>query len=119
MDPLISGIGWVKELIEIAGGNPIFPELSKQGLARERVVDMDDVIRADPDLIIASWCGKRVNIEAIRRRPGWYQINAVRNNRIHEIKSMYILQPGPAALTEGLNQLHQLISKTARAMNPS
>jgi iron complex transport system substrate-binding protein len=117
MDPLISGIRWVEELIEIAGGEPVFPELREQRLAKNRIIDQSDVVGANPDLIIASWCGKRVNIEAIRQRPGWHQIEAVKHNRIHEIKSTYILQPGPAALTEGLTQLRRLIGETAKAIS--
>jgi len=117
MDPLISGIRWVEELIEIVGGEPIFPELREHRLAKDRIVDPVEVVRRDPDLIIASWCGKRVNIEAIRERPGWREITAVKHNRIHEIKSTYILQPGPAVLTEGLTQLRRLISETARAIS--
>jgi iron complex transport system substrate-binding protein len=116
MDPLISGIRWVEELIEIAGGEPIFPELREHRLAKDRIVDPVEVVRRDPDLIIASWCGKRVNIEAICERPGWHEITAVKHNRVHEIKSTYILQPGPAVLTEGLTQLHRLINETAIAI---
>jgi iron complex transport system substrate-binding protein len=116
MDPLISGIRWVEELIEVAGGDPIFPEIRERKLARDRVVEPAEVARRNPDLIIASWCGKRVNVESIRQRPGWQDVPAVKHNRIHEIKSTYILQPGPAALTEGLAQLRRLIGETAQAM---
>jgi iron complex transport system substrate-binding protein len=116
MDPLISGIRWVEELIEVAGGDPIFPEIRERKLAKERVIESAEVVRRNPDLIIASWCGKRVNIESIRQRPGWQDVSAVRRNRIYEIKSTYILQPGPAALTDGLAQLRKFIGETARAM---
>ncbi|HEX8090214.1 MAG TPA: cobalamin-binding protein [Blastocatellia bacterium] len=116
MDPLISGIRWVEELMEVVGGEPVFPQLREQRLAKNRIIDPADVVAANPDLIIASWCGKRVNIEAIRQRPGWHQIEAVKHDRIHEIKSSYILQPGPAALTEGLTQLRGLISAAAKAI---
>jgi len=104
-DPLISGIGWVSELIEIAGGEDIFPELRFQKAAKDRIVTPDAVIAAAPDVILASWCGKKVVPEKIRARPGWSEIPAVRDNRIVEIKSPLILQPGPAALTDGLDAI--------------
>jgi len=113
MEPLISGICWVEELIEIAGGQPIFPELREHRLARDRIVEQDAVARRNPQVIIASWCGRRLNAATIRNRPGWQEVSAVRHNRIHEIKSTYILQPGPASLTEGLAQLSQIISRAA------
>lgn len=118
MNPIITGIRWVVELIEVAGGQPIFPEMSEQALAKNRIVEPAEVVRRNPDLIIASWCGKRVNPDSIRQRPGWHEVTAIKQNRIHEIKSTYILQPGPAVLTEGLTQLHQILSETARAMHP-
>lgn len=104
--PLISGIRWVEELIEIAGGTPIFPELADARLGRERIVDPAEVARRDPEVIFASWCGKRVNPAKIRGRAGWGSVSAVRHDRIFEVKSTYILQPGPASLTEGVRQLH-------------
>jgi iron complex transport system substrate-binding protein len=104
-DPLISGIGWVSELIEIAGGEEVFPELRKQKAAKDRIVSPRDVIAAAPDVILASWCGKKVVPDKIRQRPGWDTIPAVRNCRIVEIKSPLILQPGPAALTDGLDAI--------------
>ncbi len=107
--PLISGIQWVEELVEIAGGDPIFPELRHKKLAKERIVEPDDVVRRNPEVIVASWCGKPVRQERIATRSGWHEIAAVRDGRIHEIKSAYILQPGPAALTEGVRQLHDII----------
>jgi iron complex transport system substrate-binding protein len=110
MDPIISGIRWVDELIEIAGGDPVFPELRSKSLAKDRIIKAEEVIARNPEVIIASWCGKRMVAEKIVSRPGWDRINAVKNSRIHEIKSAYILQPGPAALTEGLAQLHRIIS---------
>jgi iron complex transport system substrate-binding protein len=113
-DPLISGIRWVEELIDIAGGDPIFPELCNARLGRERIVSSDEVIRRRPDLIIASWCGKRVNREKIASRSGWQDVPAVRNRQIYEIKSAFILQPGPAALTEGVRQLQEIISRVAQ-----
>jgi iron complex transport system substrate-binding protein len=104
-DPLISGIGWVSELIEIAGGVDILPDLRARKSARERIVAPEAVRDLAPDVILASWCGKKVNIERIRSRPGWETVPAIRNNRIVEIKSPLILQPGPAALTDGLDAI--------------
>jgi iron complex transport system substrate-binding protein len=104
-DPLISGIGWVSELIEIAGGKEVFSKLRKQKAAQDRIVLPQDVIAAAPDIILASWCGKKVVFDKIRQRAGWDAIPAVRNGRIFEIKSALILQPGPAALTDGLDSI--------------
>ena len=104
-DPLISGIGWVSELIAIAGGVDVFAELSKQKAAKDRIVAPDAVIAAAPDVILASWCGKKVVPDKIRARAGWSGIPAIRDNRIVEIKSPLILQPGPAALTNGLDAI--------------
>src|SRR6185436_19997263 len=97
--PLISGIRWVDELVEIAGGAPLFPELRSASLAKHRIVNADDVAARDPEVIVASWCGKAMKKRTIVERPGWDAISAVRHDRIHEIKSTYILQPGPASLT--------------------
>jgi iron complex transport system substrate-binding protein len=110
-DPLISGIQWVEELVAIAGGEPIFPELSAARLAKDRIVDPREVARRDPAIVFASWCGKKVNFDRIRKRPGWDAVAAVRCNRIYEIKSTYILQPGPASLTEGIRQLQLAIQE--------
>ncbi len=104
-DPLISGIGWVSELIEIAGGEDILPNLRFQQAAKDRIVLPELVRAAAPDVILASWCGKKVVADRIRGRPGWDAIPAVRNDRIVEIKSSLILQPGPAALTDGLDAI--------------
>lgn len=104
-EPLISGIGWVSELIAIAGGDDVFPQLARKKAAKDRIVSPEAVVAADPDVILASWCGKKVVADRIRRRPGWNGIAAVRNDRILEIKSSLILQPGPAALTDGLDAL--------------
>jgi iron complex transport system substrate-binding protein len=109
-DPLISGIRWVEELIEAAGGECIFPELRKHQGAKNRIVNPADVIERDPEVIIGSWCGRAVKKEWIRNRDGWDRISAVRSNHIYEIKSAYILQPGPAALTEGLRQVHAILA---------
>jgi len=108
-DPLISGIRWTEELVAIAGGEPIFPELKDAGLAKDRIVTGEQVIARAPDLIIGSWCGKPVRKERIASRPGWHEVPAVKNGHIYEVKSTYILQPGPAALTEGVTQLEKII----------
>jgi len=104
-DPLISGIGWVSELVEIAGGEDALPSLRLRQAAKDRIILPDAVREAAPDVILASWCGKKVVPDRIRQRPGWDKIPAVRNNRIVEIKSPLILQPGPAALTDGLDAI--------------
>jgi iron complex transport system substrate-binding protein len=104
-DPIISGIGWVSELIEIAGGEDVLPKLRFQQAAKDRIISPDVVRVAAPDVILASWCGKKVVPDRIRQRPGWSEIPAVRNDRIVEIKSPLILQPGPAALTDGLDAI--------------
>jgi iron complex transport system substrate-binding protein len=117
-DPLITGIRWVEELIEIAGGEPVFPALRLEQSAKNRIVDPANVVVRDPEVIIASWCGMKVNKDAIRNRPGWSEIAAVRNNHIYEIKSTYILQPGPAALTEGVRQLHAILARVAGTVPP-
>jgi len=111
-DPLISGIRWTEELVEIAGGEPIFPELASAGLAKDRIVSSDQVIARAPEVIIGSWCGKPVRKERIAARPGWQEVPAVRDGQIYEVKSTYILQPGPAALTEGVRQLHDIIRRS-------
>jgi iron complex transport system substrate-binding protein len=103
--PLIAGIGWVSELIEAAGGDDVFAHLRTGRSARERIVTPEAVIAARPEIILASWCGKRVVPERIASRPGWDTIPAVRDGRIVEIKSPLILQPGPAALTDGLDAI--------------
>jgi iron complex transport system substrate-binding protein len=104
-DPLISGIGWVSELIEIAGGQDVLPKLRLQHAAKDRIVLPDIVRDCAPDVILASWCGKKVVPSRIKNRLGWSEIPAVRNDRIIEIKSPLILQPGPAALTDGLDAI--------------
>jgi iron complex transport system substrate-binding protein len=109
-DPLISGIGWVSELIEVAGGEDVFAALRSRASARDRIVPPADVVAAAPDLILASWCGKKVAPDRIRERLGWDAIPAVRSGRIVEIKSPLILQPGPAALTDGLDAMRAAIA---------
>ena len=111
-DPLISGICWVDELIEIAGGDAIFPQLRNAALAKDRIVTPETVRAADPDVIIASWCGKAMKKRTIVERPGWSDVSAVRHDHIYEIKSTYILQPGPASLTEGVARLHDCIARS-------
>ena len=108
-DPLISGIRWVEELVEIAGGAPVFPELRAEHDAKHRIVTPETVAGRDPEIIIASWCGRKVNKDWIRARPGWDNVAAVRTGEIHEIKSTIILQPGPAALTDGVRRLREII----------
>lgn len=108
-DPLISGIRWTEELVEIAGGEPIFPELAQASLAKDRIVTSEQVVDRAPEVIIGSWCGKPVRKERIAARPGWDLVPAVRDGRIFEVKSTYILQPGPAALTDGVAQLEAIL----------
>ncbi|HAC34770.1 MAG TPA: cobalamin-binding protein [Gammaproteobacteria bacterium] len=114
-EPLISAIRWVSELIGIAGGEDIFPELAEQPLGRNRILtDPDEVIRRQPDVIIGSWCGKKFRPEKVAARPGWQALPAVRNQELHEIKSALILQPGPAALSDGLNALATIVQRWAQ-----
>jgi iron complex transport system substrate-binding protein len=109
-EPPISAIRWVSELIELAGGEDIFPELAQRPLGKDRIVaDPAEVVRRAPDIIIGSWCGKKFRPEKVAARPGWADIAAVRTGQLFEIKSADILQPGPAALTDGAEQLHRLI----------
>ncbi|HVU47868.1 MAG TPA: cobalamin-binding protein [Terracidiphilus sp.] len=109
-DPLISGIPWVEELIQIAGGDPIFPELQKCGKARDRIVHPAAVIERNPEIVLASWCGMKVKKEQIVARGGWGRINAVQRGHIYEIPGTCILQPGPASLTDGVRQLHAVLA---------
>lgn len=123
-DPLISGIRWVEELIEIAGGEPVFPELRSSRSAKERIVSPGDVLAKNPEVILASWCGMKVNKEAIRRRVGWEAMSAIQRGQVFEIKSAYILQPGPAALTEGVRQIHFALARVcgmevSKALQPA
>ena len=109
-DPPISAIRWVSELIDIAGGDDIFPELAAASLGRDRiVVDPMEVVRRRPDIIIGSWCGKKFAPQRVAARPGWQEVPAVRDGELHEIKSPLILQPGPAALTDGLDALQRIV----------
>ncbi len=113
-DPLISGIRWVSELIGVAGGTDCFPELAAESLGRNRIIaDPTRVIDAAPDVIIGSWCGKKFRPERVAERPGWERIPAVRDGHVYEVKSALILQPGPAALTDGLRALHEIVARAA------
>ncbi len=117
-EPLISGIRWVEELVEIAGGTPVFPELRTAALGRDRIVSAERVIAAAPDVFIGSWCGKPVRKDKVRRRPGWEAVPFVMHDRLYEVKSTYILQPGPAALTEGVRQLHAVLCRAVGVEPP-
>ena len=110
--PMISGIGWVSELIEVAGGRDIFAELSGCKCAKDRIVTTEEVIRREPDIIIGFWCGKKFRPEKVAIRPGFEHLPAVSRGAIHEIKSSLILQPGPAALTDGLAALQRIIEQS-------
>jgi len=112
--PQISAIRWVSELIGIAGGDDVFPELALQALGRDRIVaDPLEVPRRAPHLIFGSWCGKKFSPRLVAARPGWADVPAVRDGELHEVKSSIILQPGPAALTDGLRELHRVIARWA------
>lgn len=118
-EPMISAIQWVSELIGIAGGDDVFPELAVQRMGRDRVItDPLEPARRAPELIVGSWCGKRFRPERVAARPGWDQVPAVRTGALVEIKSCDILQPGPAALTDGLEQLHKAISAVQTSASP-
>jgi len=113
-DPMISGIRWVSELVGIAGGDDIFPECAASSLAKGRILaDPGEIIRRAPDIILGSWCGKKFRREKVAARPGWDAIPAVRDGQLHEIKSPIILQPGPAALTDGVNEIARIIGAWA------
>ena len=115
-DPMISGISWVSELIGVAGGEDCFPEKAREALAKQRIIpDPDEVVRRAPDIILGSWCGKKFQPASVAARRGWSAIPAVANRQVFEIKSSLILQPGPAALTDGLEALHERFSAWTRA----
>ncbi len=114
--PQISAIRWVSELLTLAGGDDCFPELAQQSLGRNRIVaDPQEVPRRAPDLILGSWCGKKFRPAAVAARPGWAAVPAVRDGELHEIKSSLILQPGPAALTDGVAAIEMAIARWARS----
>jgi iron complex transport system substrate-binding protein len=113
-EPRISAIRWVSELIGIAGGDEVFPELATQSLGRDRIIaDPLEVPRRAPDIILGSWCGKKFNPRSVAARAGWADVPAVRDGELHEVKSSIILQPGPAALTDGARELHRVIAQWA------
>jgi iron complex transport system substrate-binding protein len=111
-EPHISAIRWVSELVGIAGGDDCFPELAEQPLGKNRIVaEGAEIARRNPDIVIGSWCGKKFRPEKVAARAGWENVAAVRNGQLFEIKSADILQPGPAALTDGVDQLHRIVMK--------
>ena len=111
-EPHISGIRWVSELLGIAGGDDVFPELALQSMGKDRIIaNSQTIIDRAPDIIIGSWCGKKFRPEKVASRPGWQDVPAVRNGQLFEIKSADILQPGPAALTDGVAQMHRIVSQ--------
>jgi iron complex transport system substrate-binding protein len=108
--PHISAIRWVSELLGIAGGDDCFPELARESLGKNRIIaDGAEIVRRNPDIILGSWCGKKFRPENVAARTGWSAVNAVRHQQLFEIKSPDILQPGPAALTDGVQKMHQII----------
>ena len=113
-EPHISAIRWVSELLGVAGGDDCFPELSVQSLGKNRIIaEGAEIVRRNPDIIIGSWCGKKFRPEKVAARPGWGDVSAVRNKQLFEIKSPDILQPGPAALTDGVAALHRIVMQWA------
>ena len=109
-DPHISAIAWVSELVGIAGGDDCFPELACQSMGKDRIIaDGADIVARNPDIVFGSWCGRRFRPAHVLARPGWADVNAVKTGQIFEIKSADILQPGPASLTDGVEQLHRII----------
>ncbi|HKW91336.1 MAG TPA: ABC transporter substrate-binding protein [Methylomirabilota bacterium] len=113
-DPLIAGIRWVSELIELAGGRDIFSDLRDRPSAKERVVEAAEVVRRDPQIVLVSWCGKPADLDALRARPGWDRISAVRDGRVHEIEGGDVLSPGPSLLV-GLRRIHELVQEALGA----
>jgi len=113
-EPLISGIRWVSELLELAGADDVCAESRASPLAKGRVFEPAEVARRDPELVVASWCGKKASRERIRGRPGWEAVAAVREDQLYEVKSSIVLQPGPAALSDGLAELGQIVAAVAR-----
>jgi iron complex transport system substrate-binding protein len=116
-EPQISAIKWVSELLELAGGIDCFPELAQESLGKNRIIaDPLEVPRRAPDIIFGSWCGKKFRAEAVARRPGWSAVPAVQSGQLYEIKSPIILQPGPAALTDGVQAMHAHILNWTRSL---
>ena len=115
-EPHISAIRWVSELLGIAGGDDVFPELATQAMGKDRIIaDGSEIVRRNPDIVIGSWCGKKFRAEKVAARPGWDAVNAVRGGQLFEIKSADILQPGPAALTDGVEHLHRIVLQWSRS----
>ncbi|OGP03246.1 MAG: cobalamin-binding protein [Curvibacter sp. GWA2_64_110] len=111
-EPHISAIRWVSELMGLAGGDDIFPELAAEPMGKQRIIaDAAEIVRRNPDIIIGSWCGKKFRAEKVAARAGWQDVSAVKHGQLFEIKSADILQPGPAALTDGVAQLHRIITQ--------
>jgi iron complex transport system substrate-binding protein len=111
-EPRISAIRWVSELVQVAGGQDIFPELAREPMGKQRILPNDDLLlQRNPDIVLGSWCGKKFRAENVAARPGWAAVNAVRNGQLFEVKSADILQPGPAALTDGLEQMHAIVTR--------
>jgi iron complex transport system substrate-binding protein len=109
-EPHISGIRWVSQLLGIAGGDDCFSELAIQSLGKDRIIaDGLEIVRRNPDIVIGSWCGKKFRPEKVAARVGWQDLNAVKAGQLFEIKSADILQPGPAALTDGVAQMHRIV----------
>jgi len=113
-EPMISGIRWVSELVEIAGGEDVMKELSGSQAAAGRIHDGTRILERGPEVILASWCGKKFRPERVAARPGWDAVPAVKNGELHEIKSADILQPGPAALTDGVRRIHDILREFVR-----
>jgi iron complex transport system substrate-binding protein len=114
-EPPISAIRWVSELAGIAGGDDIFPELAKESLGKNRIIaDGNEIVRRNPEIVVGSWCGKKFRPEKVAARAGWAEVAAVRDGQLFEIKSADILQPGPAALTDGVEQLHRIVMAWAQ-----
>ena len=113
-EPLISGIRWCSELVEVVGGDDVCKETRAEQGAKGRIREPAAVAALDPEVVIASWCGRKASREKIRARPGWDRVAAVRDDQLYEVKSSYILQPGPAALTDGVDQLARIVAAVAR-----
>ena len=119
-EPHISAIRWVSELLGIAGGDDCFPELAAKPMGKDRIIaDGAEIARRNPDIIVGSWCGKKFRPEKVAARPGWEGVNAVKNGQLFEIKSADILQPGPAALTDGVEQLHRIVINWSKHVAPT
>jgi iron complex transport system substrate-binding protein len=115
-EPPISAIRWVSQLLGIAGADDCFPELALQPMGKGRIIaDPLEIVRRNPDIVIGSWCGKKFRPEKVAARAGWADVNAVKNGQLFEIKSADILQPGPAALTDGVAQMHRIVMRWSEA----